>query len=390
LVKVDKLFLTGLYNLEAVPGNTWLFSNISSEGDRNITISLHDVKLGVEFSVGLGSWCDDGGAEITNINFPMDYSNMEFEFENSGFMLGALLDIIGDVIVVNEKSKLVSIVKNLIKSEVPSLLCEQEMFESTLQENDLPHHDESFMNILNKEGQTLIRDRLTENTVKKIFYESIKRHLLEYKNPIRNLLDPIYLYPLQIPVSNSVFKTSIKAENLYLHNARKATLDSVILVRDESLSLAAFRIQFNVPIAWITGKYSLQNGKLLKFIPIKGSGDFNIDLKKVKVALKVVLRLKEDINTDQILNLEHFEVYLSWGEDCNNCFKFDGVLTGMGELADTIMNQLGVGQKILEGEKRWIINEIKIYLKGLAECILWSPSIDIDKCMGLYWTGLGF
>ena len=159
LVKVDKLFLTGLYNLEAVPGNTWLFSNISSEGDRNITISLHDVKLGVEFSVGLGSWCDDGGAEITNINFPMDYSNMEFEFENSGFMLGALLDIIGDVIVVNEKSKLVSIVKNLIKSEVPSLLCEQEMFESTLQENDLPHHDESFMNILNKEGQTLIRDR---------------------------------------------------------------------------------------------------------------------------------------------------------------------------------------------------------------------------------------
>ena len=62
----------------------------------------------------------------------------------------------------------------------------------------------------------------------------------------------------------------------------------------------------------------------------------------------------------------------------------------MGELADTIMNQLGVGQKILEGEKRWIINEIKIYLKGLAECILWSPSIDIDKCMGLYWTKLGF
>ena len=83
-------------------------------------------------------------------------------------------------------------------------------------------------------------------------------------------------------------------------------------------------------------------------------------------------------------------VYLSWGEDCNNCFKFDGALTGMGELADTIMNQLGVGQKILEGEKRWIINEIKIYLKGLAECILWSPSIDIDKCMGLYWTKLGF
>ena len=81
--------------------------------------------------------------------------------------------------------------------------------------------------------------------------------MTEYDNPIRNLLDPLYLYPLDIPVSNSVFKTTVKANNFYLHNARKATLDSVILVRDVAMSLAAFRIQFDVPIAWITGKYSL-------------------------------------------------------------------------------------------------------------------------------------
>ena len=117
------------------------------------------MRLGVEFSVGLGSWCDEGGAEITSVHFPLDYSNMEFEFENSGFMLGALLDIIGDVVVNNEKSKLVPFIKTLIQSEVPSLLCEEEMFKSTLFENELPNFDQSFMNILNKEETVIIRDR---------------------------------------------------------------------------------------------------------------------------------------------------------------------------------------------------------------------------------------
>ena len=50
---------------------------------------------------------------------------------------------------------------------------------------------------------------------------------------------------------------------------------------------------------------------MFKFIPIKGSGDFNIDLKKVKVALKVVLRLNEVLNLDQILKMEHFEGIVS-------------------------------------------------------------------------------
>ena len=136
-----------------------MFSNISSEGDRNISVSVQDVILGVEFSIGLGSWCDEGGAEIRSVHFPLDYSNMEFEFENSGFMLGALLDIIGDIVVINEKSKLVPYIKNLIQSEVPSLICEQEMFESTLIENKLPNFDQSFMNILNKEDSVLVRDR---------------------------------------------------------------------------------------------------------------------------------------------------------------------------------------------------------------------------------------
>ena len=45
--------------------------------------------------------------------------------------------------------------------------------------------------------------------------------------------------------------------NFYLHNAREAELESVILVRDAELSYSAWRLQFPLPLLWITGRYFL-------------------------------------------------------------------------------------------------------------------------------------
>ena len=45
--------------------------------------------------------------------------------------------------------------------------------------------------------------------------------------------------------------------NFYLHNAREAELESVILVRDAELSYSAWRLQFHLPLLWITGRYFL-------------------------------------------------------------------------------------------------------------------------------------
>ena len=78
----------------------------------------------------------------------------------------------------------------------------------------------------------------------------------------------------------------------------------------------------------------------MKFIPIKGSGDFNIDLKKVKVALKVVLRLKEDINTDQILNLEHFEGKISFYQINISMMYFQCISAGE-KTVTTVSNLMG-------------------------------------------------
>ena len=97
-----------------------------------------------------------------------------------------------------------------------------------------------------------------------------------------------------------------------------------------------------------------RKGKIFKLIPVRGSGDFNVDFKDVRVSVKVILRQ----NRGQ-LEMEHFDggklyillcrqtilssiivsVDIGWRDIS---FKFDGFLTGLGELADKIMNQLGV------------------------------------------------
>ena len=37
-----------------------------------------------------------------------------------------------------------------------------------------------------------------------------------------------------------------------------------------------------------------------------------------------------------------------------------------------------------------VISEIKSYLRGLAVCLLWSPSEGLDLCMRRYWIDLGW
>ena len=71
-------------------------------------------------------------------------------------------------------------------------------------------------------------------------------------------------------------------------------------------------------------------------------------------------------------------------------FKFDGFLKGIGELADKLLNQLGVGRRIVEKQKSWVMGEIKSYLKGMAVCMMWSPSMGLDLCMRQYWIDLGW
>ena len=153
--RVDNLFLTGRYHMEAV-SSTWLMSNITSEGDRDMEITLKDVILGVEVGVEL----TETGAVVTEIFFPLEYSKIQFEFDNIGDVIGTVLDVIGDVIVEAQRQKLVTIVKSYIEAEVPSLVTAQN-YTFIPNKDPIPSYDSFFKYVLRREGSSkdLVRDR---------------------------------------------------------------------------------------------------------------------------------------------------------------------------------------------------------------------------------------
>ena len=65
------------------------------------------------------------------------------------------------------------------------------------------------------------------------------------------------MFPLEIKVNNNIYSTTVEACNVYLHNAKKVTMDSMTLVRDSNLEYSALRVQFNLPIVWTSGYYYL-------------------------------------------------------------------------------------------------------------------------------------
>jgi len=384
LVHVNKLLLNGFYNMEAI-SQVMFFSNISSEGTRDFSIILEDAILGLEVSLGIGSGCqNDPGALVKDIHFPLFYREIQFEFDNIGNVMSTAMDVIGDLMVENERNKLATIIKQNLQSEVPSIVCDVAQ-KSLIEEPDkIPYFDQIFQNILNKEkySSELFRDTLAENLAKKIFNESVKKHMTMFQSPLRNIIDPFTMFPLELPIKNKLYKCTVETCNFHLHNSRKADLESVILVRDRFLTYSAWRVQFHMPLLWMTGNYFLRNGKFLKVFPFGGSGDFMIRMNQVKVAMTVVLR-----ETDGGLQIEQFNVDAGWR---HITFKFDGFLQGLGNLADKLMNELGIGNRIVERQKNWIIGEVKSYLKGMAVCMLWSPSMGIELCMRDYWINLGW
>ena len=98
---------------------------------------------------------------------------------------------------------------------------------------------------------------MAESIAKKIFNESIQRHMRLNGGPLRKLIDPFQMFPLELEVWNDIYKATVEACNFYLHNARKAELESVILIRDRNLSYSAWRLEFRLPLVWMTGNYFL-------------------------------------------------------------------------------------------------------------------------------------
>ncbi|XP_023329327.1 uncharacterized protein LOC111702036 isoform X2 [Eurytemora carolleeae] len=387
ILTTPELELDGFYKMEGEGGGAWSWvgaSTISSQGAQKFSISMKNVRIVCELHIDLVEACSDkDNAVITRISFPLQYENVHFNFQNIGSILGTVVDVLGRIVIENQKNALVTLITEGIARESPGLLCGSRYsnYPKEPQLNEL-HPDQDWNTIINRQGGLLYRDRLAERTVEKVFKESILSHLTNNTSPLRQALDPLPLFPLEFDLRKRVFRANVAVCNVYLHNIKKIKDFNIILLRDRSLQYSALRVTATLPLSWMTGEYKMKKGVFLSIFPVKAGGDFNIDFKQNVVRMIVVLR-----NTTQGLVLEHFSVDSEWRE---TTFSFDGVLQGLGELADMMMNELGVGEIIVKKQKSWVMDEIKEYTRGMAECVMWRPSLGLELCMRQFWIEQGW
>jgi len=393
VLTASELDLDGWYSMAGEGEGVWSWvgaSSISSEGEQKFMINMKNAEIICELHVDLVTGCSDNkdreSPVVTKINFPMDYETVKFDFQNIGPVLGTAVDIIGRIVIDSEKEALIAIIREGIARESPGLICDTwKEIEEGLPYSSRYHFqdtDQEWNAILSRVGGNLQRDRLAELTVQKVFEESILTHLNNVSSPLRQTVDPLPLFPLEFDFKNDVYKAKVEACDVYAHNFRSVNNLDMMLVRDESLNFSALRVTVELPIAWMSGKYKLKSAYFLGFIPAGAGGHFNVDIKRIKARMIVVLR-----KTEQGLVLEHFTVDSQW-EDVT--FLFDGLWSGWGELADLVMNELGVGGVIVDKQKKYVMDEIKSYMRGMAVCAMWEPAAGLQLCMRQYWIDLGW
>jgi len=394
LLAASEIELIGKYTMEGRGDGAWSWfgtGTISSEGEQVFRIKLKDTVITTTLSVDLVTGCQDNqyqeSAVVTEIDFPLEYGSVEFDFENLGSVLSVAVDVVGRIVIDSQKEALVAIIKDGIARESPGLICDtwKKMSSSRLPLSSrfhYKHNDHQWNAILSREAGILQRDMLAEQTVETVFKESILSHLNNISSPVRQKIDPLQLFPLEFDFKNDVYKANVEACDIFAHNFKSINDLDMMLVRDKSLNFSALRVSIELPISWMTGNYKMKNAYFFGFIPAGAGGHFNVDIKHIKARMIIVLR-----KTNQDLVLEHFEIDSDWE---NVAFMFDGLWSGWGEFADLVMNELGVGGVIVQKQKRYILGEIKTYLRGMAECAMRKPALGLELCMRQYWINLGW
>ena len=176
--------------------------------------------------------------------------------------------------------------------------------------------------------------RLAESTVSTIFEETILRHLTTRGSQLRTQLDPLPLFPIEFGFKKDVYRClfpvtfTLRLLVIIVQMWRPVT-PMCITSRWQSLIQCSWhetRISSTVRSGFSSAYQSpgcldstsckcnpselvtsydfvfRRNAYLFTFIPAGGSGDFNVDLKDVRVSLAVILRHTEELG----LQMEHF------------------------------------------------------------------------------------
>ena len=93
---------------------------------------MSDAKFHVIVKMDTITGCDvEHNLVITDIQLPITYSAVEFDFTNIGSVLGTIVDTIGTIALSFGQGIIVESLKKVVRSEIPSLLCTNRAFNRT-------------------------------------------------------------------------------------------------------------------------------------------------------------------------------------------------------------------------------------------------------------------
>merc|ERR1712200_292707 len=177
----------------------WGMSNLDSEGEQPFNISLTNAKFKIELGMDTVNGCNRTSDLIfTYLGFPLDYDAVEFNFANLGGVLSSVVGIVGGMAISLSETAVVDAVKNVLKSEVDTLLCglpnkpaEIGRIAVNVDERSEPRWHEILSNGTRGWGiNSLRRDILAEKFVTKIFNDGVAKHFANPNDTLSKLLDP--------------------------------------------------------------------------------------------------------------------------------------------------------------------------------------------------------
>eukprot|EP00096_Caligus_rogercresseyi_P001828 TRINITY_DN13103_c0_g1_i1.p1 TRINITY_DN13103_c0_g1~~TRINITY_DN13103_c0_g1_i1.p1 ORF type:complete len:289 (-),score=15.80 TRINITY_DN13103_c0_g1_i1:192-1058(-) len=227
----------------------------------------------------------------------------------------------------------------------------------------------------------IIKDPLMERMIVQIMNGTVIPKIRK-KVPPYNAADPLWLLPVEVEVKKKRLKAKVEVCDLYIHNLKNLQLLHVDVRRSTNLDFYAFHVILHVPITWISGFYKLVNVKFLSFIPTRGQGDFNVDIKNINLALIYTFNKK---NNSSSVEIDKFEIGLNWHK---LAFKFDNLVGGT--MTDWMLNQIGLGNLIIDTQRNMIIDEVEDLFRALYNCVLTHSGRGIEPCMDKFWISRGY
>jgi len=126
--QVNKLSITGMYNLVGSVGGDWFGTSVDSMGDWPFLIDIVNATLSPQITVDTSEKANDqcdriGDVVITNLGIPFNYEDISINFDNLGSGYNTLINGISLFILKTQEENLVSSFKRTITEKVHSIIC---------------------------------------------------------------------------------------------------------------------------------------------------------------------------------------------------------------------------------------------------------------------------